>query len=254
MTMTTTNATQISRRNVMTSGGVAGFGIAGLGIAATANARTASIPALAGSVLDLTKPSDALFARVRLLGNVDQSARRFDWFDGVVTGIAPDGHAVPFAALRGHIETRLAPLTDHEGWQRNRKIAGTYYDLATEVPLKEFLNPFTGDRIDVPPFRVEASDVVDGEQAPVWWQEGDQIIMEDSEAFDYLGAGAVAFTSRVASLRDLHDLTLTAVPELGTWTITGGWPDWLQMDRTPGHCLIQCKRGGGANRISGLPS
>ena len=246
--MTTPKATQLSRRNAMAASGVAGLGVAGLGAAASANA---------GVALDLTNPSDELLARARLLGNADLSARRYDWFDGVVTGVAPDGHTVPFAALRGSMETRLVPLSDREGWQRTRIITGTYFDLKAETPLEKFLNPFTGEHVDVPALQLDVSDVLDRDHATVWRQEGDQIIMEESEAFDGfdpfdpLGAGMTAMTTRVAAVRDVQDLTLTAVPDLGTWTLIGGWPHWLRMDQTPGHCLIQCKRGGGADRLSG---
>ena len=238
---------RLSRRAAMTSACIAGVGIA-------ANRMAAAALTLKAPTLDLTQPGDALLACARLVGNVAPQARRYDWFDGVMHGIAPDGRAIPLATLRGHVETSLTQHVDGDGWHRDRHIVGAYFDNETNAPLENMLNPFTGEQVTVPAFGVELRDVLDGNELPTWRQHGDQIVLEEAESFTCAGVGATAVTSRVASLRAVHDPALTAVPELGTWMVLSPWPHWLRMDRTPGHCLIQCKRGGGANRRSALPN
>ena len=231
--MTSTNTTRLSQREALASGSVAGFGAAAAASDAT------------GSTLDLTDSTETLFAVARLTGNLDPLRHRLDWFDGSVNGVAPDGHVIPFAAVRGTMETSLTALELEQGWHRRRIFSGAYFDHETDELLKHLVNPFTGERITVPPFRVHLDGVLNGTNGLALRHQGDQVFLEETEIIPFGGVKATSITSRVANLGDLYDLSLTAVPELGAWTMASPWPDWLGMDGVPGYCLIQCKRGGG---------
>ena len=234
----------ISRRSAITSGGVTGLGLI------TAVNAGASVEE---QKLEMTDPNVALNAQARLVGNVGANKKRTDWFDGTLTGIAPDGHTVLFLKLQGTVETSLTPLEDRDGWQRHRKAEGIFLELETHTLLEHFLNPFSGETVGVPKFHYETNDVITGKHLPTWWFGHDQVIMDESEDFSYLGKGGTATTSRVALLKDIHDPSVTAVPNMGTWVAVGGWPDWLGMDQTFGHCLIRCAYDGGRDDVAFQP-
>jgi len=241
--MTGSKTASLSRRTVVTASGVAGLGLVAT---ATANASpgVTKLPEQAGSVLDVSNPVEILHMRARLLGNVDPTGRRIDRFEGVVMGITPVGDAVSLVGLRGQIETRFMPTKDSKVWQRTRTITGAYYENTTGEPLMRLPNPFTGESVAVPDLRAKVDDFVDGTQAPDWRQEPSQLVMEDTETFNHFGAPMVSMTVRVAKLKDLGDASLSSIPTLGTWTLSGAWPDWLRMNNMPGQCVIRCSFSG----------
>jgi hypothetical protein len=235
--------TPLSRRTVVTASGVAGLALV-TPATTNANAGATELSEQVSSLLDVSDPVETLHMRARLLGNLDPNGRRIDRFEGVVMGITPAGDAVTLVGLCGQIETRFVPTKYNNVWQRTRTITGAYNENTTGELLTRFLNPFTGESVAVPDLWAEADDFVDGTQAPDWRQEQSQLVMEDTETFNHFGAPMVSMTVRVAHLKDLGDASLSAVPTLGTWTLSGPWPDWLQMDNMPGQCVIRCSFSG----------
>ncbi len=205
----------VTRRKAITSGGAVGLGLTAGAIA------EANVEKHAHATLCVMNPSEAVRTRARLVGDIETNGKRYGWFDGTLSGVAPDSYTVLFVALQGMFETKLTPLVNREGWQRYRKVEGIFLDPTTRAPLELFLNPFTGETLDVPKFRYVADDVITGEQTPNWRQDREQMITEESEDFAYLGPGGTATTTRVALLKDTRDPAITAVPHIGTWVALG---------------------------------
>ena len=63
-----------------------------------------------------------------------------------------------------------------------------------------------------------------------------------------------AKTTRSVSMADIQNHDLTTVRDTGTWRVVTPWMPWLEMGQAPGHCVIDCLRGGGAMMLSELPA
>jgi len=218
---------------------VVAAGLGGLGAAAT-QARAAHPSAtLSGPYLDVTTPAGARRAHARLSGNLDLAAPRFDWFDGEVMAVAAGGRVTPMMKVRGHIETRLT-----QTWTLKRELFATYCDATSGQPLSEFRNPLTGSTVKVS--HVDGA-ILEGVPATGQWRQvGANFELQQSAEVDFGTLAGLSVTTHTGTLADLQDATLTTIPDSGSWTFVIAWLPWLEMGNTPGHCVFQCARRGGA--------
>lgn len=252
------NAGRFTRRKIFAALGMTGLGAVGAAWSPkNAHSQVENL-SLSGPYLDVGTAAGALLARARVSGNIDPSKRRFDFFDGQVMAVAPNGNVVPFAGIRGWIETDLQQ--DDRGWRRRRSIFGTYYDRTTGMSLVEFHNPFNGDMVTVEHLSGTATeDWLDVAQSGHWSKNGDNFDFQDSAQIclqsdgSLEGPGAYCVTSHSGAIADLQNQELTTVKDRGVLMIVAGWLPWLKMGRAPGHCLFQCERVGGFERVSELP-
>jgi hypothetical protein len=252
------NADRFTRRNIFTALGVTSLGAVGaIWSPKKAHSRVANL-SLSGPYLNVGTEAGALLARARVSGNIDPSKRRFDFFDGQVMAVAPNGNVMPFAGVRGWIETELQ--RDDRGWLRSRRIFGTYYEQSTGHSLAELHNPFTGEVVTVEHMSGATSvDRLAATQAGHWSMGGENFDFQDSAPIclrsdeSHEGATAYCVTSHSGALADLQNPELTTVKDRGAMTIVADWLPWLKMGRVPGNCLFQCRRVGGFERVSELP-
>lgn len=252
------NLARFTRRKMVAALGMTGLGAAGaIASSEKAQARAADL-SLSGPYLDVGTQSGDLLARARLCGNVAPSKKRFDYFDGQVMGVAPNGNVMPFAGIRGWIETELH--REGKGWSRYRRVFGTYYDPLSRRPLAELHNPFNGDSVTVEHLSgVLTVDRLEMKPAGRWGQSGGnfdfqdsaQICLQSDEATE--GLTAFCLTSHTGEIADLQNPQLTTVPDRGTLTLVTGWLPWMKMGRVPGQCLFQCQRVGGFETVADLP-
>lgn len=240
----------ISRRKVISAGSLAGMGVIG---AAMSPARGETLPhvSLSGPHIDVRTPRGALLAQARICGNLDPTKPRFDWFDGQMMGVAPNGNVTPLAAVRGFIRSEIH---DEEGkWSRHRRLVCAYYDLHMGKRLEDLYNPFTGSVVKVGHIDGAVSrDELELHSAANWQACGENFEFHDSEQVSFLSDEPIqcltglSITSHNGAIADLQDPALTTISDQGTWTIITDWLPWLAMGGcTTGHCVFQCRRGGG---------
>lgn len=259
------NPGRFTRRNMFVALGMTGLGAAGaIGSSAKAGTGAPNL-SLSGPYLDVGAQSGDLLARARLFGNVDPSKKRFDCFEGQVMAVAPNGNVMPFAGIRGWIETDLR--RDEHGWRRYRRVFGTYHD-ASGKPLVELHNPFNGDRVSVQHLSGALSvDSIEANPVGRWgtsganfdFQDSAQICLQSNDSTDGSSEDSIdelagfCITSHTGAIADLQNPKLTTVPDRGTLTMVTDWLPWLKMGRAPGHCLFQCQRVGGFETLADLP-
>ncbi len=240
----------ISRRKMISAGSLAGMGVISSAMS-PATGHTLPPFSLSGPHIDVRTPHGALLGRARLCGNLDSTKPRFDWFDGQMMGVAPNGNVTPLAAVRGFISSEIH---DEEGmWSRHRRLVCAYYDLHTGRRLEDFYNPFTGSVVKVGHINGAVSrDQLALSSATNWQACGENFEFHDSAQVSFLSdepmqcLTGLSITSHSGAIADLQDPALTTISDQGTWTLITDWLPWLEMGgRTSGHCVFQCRRGGG---------
>jgi hypothetical protein len=111
--------------------------------AAAAATRAASGP---GERLDLARPADLLAAMIKLRAATDGSLA-IEWLKGVQYGLV-DAVLTPFFTLNSVTLSWYRPAAD--GSFQGRRLEVVYHgELATNRPLREFRNPYTGQVVPV---------------------------------------------------------------------------------------------------------
>ena len=238
----------LTRRNLVVAAGVAG-----LGAAAESAAANPPRAALSGPYVDVNTPQGSLLAHARLSGNIDPSQKRFDWFDGQVMAVAGNGNVTPLISVRGHIETGMAATGN--AWRLQRRLFATYYDSASGKALSDFHNPLTGARVKVSHVTGAHSESVLEEGASLHWrQDGANFYLSHAAQIDFAPLTGLSTTTHLGAIADLQDAARTTVRDIGSWTLVTAWLPWLKMGQTAGHCVLQCRRGGGMEAAADLPS
>ncbi len=115
---------------------------------------------LASSVslpLDLTSPRDNLYAFGKTWGTFDSAVPTYGVFHGAMYGLVGDERLRPLFGYAGTGVTKCRLLDGPDGLAGGRlqlrgKETGYYYDLATGEIIDSWLNPWTGETVEVYPF------------------------------------------------------------------------------------------------------
>jgi hypothetical protein len=267
----------LTRRDCLVAGGLLLGGGAPPGRAAEASRSAASAaaapsPAAAPAA---APPADLPVAdpafNTRLIGRLqgDLSGRqRWIYNPGFVFATVPGRGLAPaeFGRLLYRVEgftSRISRLLP-DGSVEERSHSWMFYRHADEERwLEGFDNPWTGERLEVPPYRGGPSHswlrpatgtAVDGATvglestgigAPVrvsWRVLGDRVWLSRHAASRIrTPAGAVrnefSMDAWVCGLDDLRDERRSHLPATYTWTSQAEWQPWLRMDGRPGGLL-----------------
>jgi hypothetical protein len=244
------NRTSVSRRNLVASAALLGGGVgASLG---AASSHAGSL----GPTIDLTNAADMLAVLARLHGNIAPGRPRFDWFDGTVSLVSAAGDLRTLCGISGYGEARIAPSDDGRGtWTCRRRVFANYTDLESGSVAPALQNPLTGAWVTPRGFTPETRYTLSAETPNVQWRrDGDVVLIEETSAAAASPLPGRAKTTRSLSMADIQDHNLTTLRDTGTWRVVTPWLPWLEMGQAPGHCLIECLRGGGAMTLSELPA
>jgi hypothetical protein len=113
---------------------------------ATAAAASGAATTSTGARLDLARPPDLLAAMMKLRAATDGSLA-IEWLKGVQYGLV-DAVLTPFFTLNSVTLSWYRPAPD--GSFQGRRLEVVYHgDLATNRPIREFRNPYTGQVVPV---------------------------------------------------------------------------------------------------------
>lgn len=215
---------------------------------------------------DLTDPMDQLHIFEKLKG--DLSGRMtFGYSEGRVFGIRPDltddlnsfgkevfrytgcGMYIKRVLENGNVETKS------KGWL-------LYQDPQTGEFLENMINPYTGEEIEVPPFRAGIRGGIQTPEGPIvdanFKMESTALAQPLNLVFSQMGTRMHitrhAFTKWLESKTNtyrtemtldtydfaqsaLYDSSLTHIPSDSHWTSQTSWLSLLNMAGTPGHML-----------------
>jgi len=213
-------------------------------------------------------------ATARLEGDITGRAT-YGYGSGVLCGVR-DGEALrPLMGWETFSANRLLRQPDGSYW-RLRKNVVFYTDPVTDLPLDEWDNPYSGERVRVvdianDPFNLVISNYV-RTRVPVgddprkvaepavkkpflqkWSTLGpDQVVLNidyhanypnrlDPDKWPRESAGKLVRTSELFrwSMRrqDLEDPTKNHVPFTGSWVRVTPWLPWMLMGKAPGHMI-----------------
>ncbi|GMG86277.1 DUF1838 domain-containing protein [Biformimicrobium ophioploci] len=143
---------------------------------------------VASPALDFSTPADNLYAFGKLWATyADEPV--FSAFHGLMYGLVGNTRAKPLFGYCGFGQFQ-ARLLDNGNVRLRGKETGYFYDPASGDILRDWLNPYTGERVEVYNFlndriRGELGPVMprfqmgDGEDAPTLMNEGTAIVNED---------------------------------------------------------------------------
>lgn len=266
------NSELASRRTVL------GLGATSLALAATAGAATtgaataaAAKPAIIPIQLDDPIWNREAAARLQADTNGEQV---YGHCTGVVTGVRPGEAVRPLVNFEVFSTIRVLRQADGS-YQRMTKEAILYTDLHTGEVLKEWDNPYTGERVKVVevhndpynwviastvqppamPGAINAGQAVPGGKPYLlhWKQLGpDTLVMVedghgwypnrlDPAKWPRESAGPMIQSSELfrwfVRRADLEDPTKTFVPANGSWVRVQPWLPWMLMGPAPGHVM-----------------
>jgi hypothetical protein len=254
-----------------------------------AAARAGSAPGLTGPYLDLTTARGTMLNLARLVGDLDLGRQKAGWYNGYVCGVRPDEAVRDLFGFAGFGMSRLLPHESGQGFRKVLREVGIYYDLASEEPLEEWLNPYTNERVRVihvanDPFNQVIQETTQpppqygglnaGPPPPPrplilpWKQQGDLIKLErhihlyyrnalQPDRWPRESAGPMArvseFFTYFMRAADVQNPKLTKLPFHGTWSRITPWLPWMLMGQSPGHCQYYTYQGGGNELEDVLP-
>lgn len=226
-----------SRRQVLA-------GMAGMTASIVAAANGGSKRALD---LDLDDPATNLLAYVKLRGSLNREPV-YDMVRGQVFGLVPGEAARPVFNMIGVQRSTYVRQSSLE-YAATTRYLGWLLDLQTGQPLQTWLNPWTGERYEVPVTRYGPSSVriladrmvpaADASEAPhdsrrPWFRMGDVVHMVD-EIIMPAPAGALFPKADLMTFsgdwQQLADPALSRIPARLNFSAVEGWRDWMKMDR-----------------------
>jgi Protein of unknown function (DUF1838) len=252
-----------------------------LTVAAVAGA-TVDADAATKAVLDTGDPRAMMMILARLQGDV-AGKLTYGYQRGRVFGLI-GGAGLP-------LDQYGRRLYDYEGASVGRsRILGNgdvetksrswlfYTDPATGAYIKKWVNPYTGEAIDVPPFR---GGISGGTITPNGPKVSANFTMESTvfnkpTQLEFVTIGERTWVSReaftrwtpkgstqarteftldtwVAATRDLMNPKLTAIPSASSWTSQTEWQTWLKMPATQAGQQLWKSDGMKVYRIADLP-
>ena len=131
--------------------GLATTSLLGSDLAAAATEPVAAAPSLPGPYLDLTTARGTMLNVARLVADLNLGQQKSGWYNGYVCGVRPDEAVRDLFGFAGFGMSRLLPHESGQGYRKVLREVGIYYDLKSEEPIEEWLNPYTNERVRVVP-------------------------------------------------------------------------------------------------------
>jgi hypothetical protein len=234
--------TEFTRRSILTSLGTLGLGAAALNTAYQPAANAAVAPDL-----NLDDPASNLEAYIRLRGDTSGEPV-FDLARGQVFGLIPGEAARPLFKMIGAQRSHYSRVSTLE-YHIETRYVGMLLDWQTEQPLRNWVNPYTEKRCDVPVTNygptnarllsdrmaalAAVGDAPDKPPAATrpWYMLGDIVHMVDhiiSPAVSALQPDADLMTFSGDS-RLLAESGLSRIPSRLSFTAVESWREWMQM-------------------------
>jgi hypothetical protein len=251
----------------------------GVGLASMAAAAAVSSPSMAANKprREPARFKDPVWNReatARLEGDITGKATH-GYVSGVICGVRDEEALRHLLGFEVFSSNRLLRQPDGSYW-RLRKELVFYTDPVTGVPLDEWDNPYSGERVRVvdianDPFNLVISDYVrtpvpvgdDPRKAPEpavkkpflrnWKEFGsDTVVLSidyhamypnllDPDKWPRESAGKLVRTSELfrwcMRREDLEDPSKTHVPHTGSWVRITPWLPWMLMGKAPGHII-----------------
>jgi len=215
---------------------------------------------------------------VKIQGNTIPEKEKYGWYGGRVIGTRPgevDKHLFDF---EGFSVARMLPLGDGN-YRKVLREVGFYLDKDTGQILETYLNPYSGERVNVVPIANDPFNFTYTEFYPDpprygglnterpprrpyllnWRDFGDRVLMYRDINLFYPSAlqpdewprespGAMTRVSEMFSYNfpkaKLQDPDLTSIEHMGVWNRITPWLPWMLMDQRLGHCVYVCDFSG----------
>jgi hypothetical protein len=204
--------------------------------------------------LDLTKPTDAQQAMVRVFGDIDGKPVFKDW-DVTIFAVLPGQKPRPILRMQGFNAGRVVAKADGSYEMITREVS-YYQDLQTGEIIESWSNPMNGKQVCV---MHVANDPVNNKfpapqkgPAPTFTVAGDISSLrldiplaypnalppaeypEESTGATYLASEHFIYFANTA---DLTSDTLRSTPTHYSWFRTGPWLPWMKMGTAPGYLI-----------------
>lgn len=251
MDMETANLNRRDALKVLLAGG-SQLGLLALG-------ASASPVVAAPQGLDLSSESARLRAFIQMRGSLDDQLVT-GFISGRYYGVV-DEEITPLFGVSAATFARYRPASKG-GYEMVSFEQAYFTDLATGAYLKEWLNPYTGQKVSVPVTRTSPTKVLiapdlsfalvksmpggkmDHRVLPVEVIDDDVLFVEQIQAAFQGPPGSKPFryneiTTLRSSLKDLSEPGLKHVPCAVTFNSVVGWRPWMGMGARPGHLLAQ---------------
>ncbi|MFZ9652752.1 MAG: DUF1838 family protein [Steroidobacteraceae bacterium] len=250
--------------------------------------KHAAAATLSGPYVDLATPRGNMLTFARLVGDLDLGKQKAGWYNGYVSGVRPGEAVRDLFGFAGFGMARLLPHESGVGYRKVLREVGIYYDLKTQEPLEEYLNPYTNERVKVvhvanDPFNVQVQEYFEAPpnygglnaNAPPkipfilpWRQQGKFVTLErhihlfyknalQPDKWPRESAGTMArvseFFTYFVELADIQNPKLTKLPFHGTWSRITPWLPWMLMGQADGHCQYMTYQGGGDEVADVMP-
>jgi hypothetical protein len=256
----------MDRRHFFLNGTLAA-GLAG----ASAPVLAAASPTLRGPYVDLTTGKGNMLTLARMHVNLDESKVKYGSASGTVFGVRPGEAIRPLFGAEVVSAARGWQQPDGS-WRGLHRETVLYTDLASGEVLKEYTNPYTGEKVRVvdvvndpwnetfeeferaPPSYGGLNKTAPPPRKPLvlpWREVGAGIVSATRYVNLYYpsalqpdkwpreSAGKFNQVTEVfaymAPLADVQDERKTSLVYTGTWARATPWMPWLLMGQAPGH-------------------
>lgn len=282
---------KVSRRGAL---GIAGAAAGAALVPAAAEAAAKKTGAKGKPVIDFVTKidfKDPKWTRdtyARLDANVEPGKEKCGWIRGKIFGVRDNEPVRPLMNVEGFSFVRINRQPDGS-WRRLLREIVFYRDINTNEILKEWDNPYTGERVRVvpianDPFNFTISEfvpeppsygglqTVKREPKPFLqdWQWGPEGTMILNTGIDMMYPNALqpdkwpressGFMNRVSEQfiyvvkkEDVENPHMTHIPHTGSWSRITPWLPWMLMGQAPGHMSYFTHFSTIPDGIAGLP-
>ncbi len=221
--------------------------------------------------LNLEDPKDNLNAWIKIRGSLDTNKTTVYWWAGSVYAQVPNKKPQLILNFEG---INVAVMKQIKGGYRMlTRECGFYKDINTNKIIETWQNPYNGKDVKVvqvwndPVNQTFLEDYGDEKWYLPYQLLGDdlQIFFDvhlqypnvlDTANYAIYSAGNDYIASEMfnffANINDVNNEELNSVPNTITWTRIGQWLPWMQMGKTPGQLIYQC-RGEKLNYYQDVP-
>lgn len=238
--------------------------------------------------IDFKDPKWTRDTYARLDGDIAPGKEKCGWLRGKIFGVRDNEPVRPLMNVEGFSFVRINRQADGS-WRRLLREIVFYRDIKTNEILKEWDNPYTGERVKVvpianDPFNFTISEFVP--EPPSYgglqkvnrppqpflqdWQWGPEGTMILNTGIDMMYPNALqpdkwpressGYMNRVSEQfiyvvkkEDVENPYLTHLPHTGSWSRVTPWLPWMLMGQAPGHMNYFTHFSTIPNGIEGLP-
>jgi len=238
--------------------------------------------------IDFKDPKWTRDTYARLDADVAPGKEKCGWIRGKIFGVRDNEPVRPLMNVEGFSFVRINRQADGS-WRRLLREIVFYRDINTNEILKEWDNPYTGERVRVvpianDPFNFTISEFVP--EPPSYgglqkakhdpkpflqdWQWGPEGTMILNTGIDMMYPNALqpdkwaressGYMNRVSEQfiyvvkkEDVENPYLTHIPHTGSWSRVTPWLPWMLMGQAPGHMNYFTHFSTIPNGIAGLP-